>query len=333
MATAGSVVGVLGAILVEVCLACMLFGATTIQSFIFFQTDASIDSSKYLKSLVGSIWILEGVHTAFCIQFVYAYTINHFGDYDYMDHISWGASATILVGAIVSLLVHSFYAKRIYTMGKSIYLPLILTILSLGCFACSIGSFVISLGHKEWIAFRYDLSPLVTVTVGLGCATAADIIIMLATTYFTRVEKQNGNNPPGNLVDTFLTYVVNTGAVAAIFSILTIVLFVTQRHNLVFFGFIEMQTKLYANSFLGTLNINAITPEATVGAIHPNTYKLTPRRSPQFRTHIPRTDLHPPQVTVMQETVVTRDDDGDFDDYKAADIGLAITADDKDELM
>ena len=33
--------------------------------------------------------ILEGLHTSFCIQFVYAYLIQNFGVYDFVEHISW----------------------------------------------------------------------------------------------------------------------------------------------------------------------------------------------------------------------------------------------------
>ena len=83
----------------------------------------------------------------------------------------------------------------------------------------------------------------VTMTVGLGCAAAADVIIMLTTAYHTRVAMRKyvwsipievgraltrvfrrGKHPPGNQADTFLAYSVNTGAITAIFSILSVVL-------------------------------------------------------------------------------------------------------------
>ncbi|RDX43078.1 hypothetical protein OH76DRAFT_1488180 [Lentinus brumalis] len=339
MATS-DVADVLGAMLVEICLACMLFGATTIQSFVYFQTDASAGSSRSLKSVVGSIWFLEALHTACSIQFAYAYTIKNFGNYDFMNRISWGAATTILIGAIISLLVHGFYIKRIYTLGNgSVIIPVVLAIPTLGNFACGIGSFALMFGHREWTAFRVDLPPMVTMTVGLGCAAAADFIIMLTTAYYIRLQRHKGNHPPGNWADTILTYSVNTGALTTIISILSVVLFVTEKHSLVYLGFIQIQTKLYSNSMLGTLNISAITPEATQGGVHPNTYKLNPRPSgvPQFGPRTARTDMPPPQVTIMQETVVSRDDlDYDDSDFKSS-IGLAITADspqeNKKELM
>ncbi|KAI0717573.1 hypothetical protein C8T65DRAFT_641012 [Cerioporus squamosus] len=334
---ASNVGGVLGAMLVEVCLACMLFGATTIQSFIYFQTDASAVSSWSLKSLVGSTWFLEGLHTAFCIQFAYAYTIKNFGNYDFMGHINWGAAATILIGTILSLMVHGFFIKRIYTLGNgSVIIPVITAIPTLGCFACGVGSFILSFSHREWTAFQIDLSPMVMITVGLACAAAADVIIMFTMAYYIPLQKHKGSHPPGNWADSVLVYSVNTGAMTAIFSILSLVLFLTERHSLVYLGLIEIQTKLYSNSLLGNLNISAITPETPIGMpTHPNTYKLTPRRSLEFRTRMPRSDMPAPQVTVMQETVVMRDE-LDYDDFKS-DIGLAITQDspheNKKELM
>ncbi|KAI0666139.1 hypothetical protein C8Q78DRAFT_475548 [Trametes maxima] len=308
-----------GALLIEVCLACILYGITTLQTFMYYQS--AFSDSRFLKGMVGAVWGLESLHTALCMEMVYQYTIMHFGDFDFLGRIYWGVGASILISVFISAIVHAFYIRRVWiATNGSISLIILLSILALCRFACGIGSFVLSLSADGWTPFRFNISPLVTVTLGLGCAAGVDVVVALVLGYYfcrDTGKRASGAQTHSSRVDPVLIYAVNTGAITAIFSVLSVVLFVTHKQSLVFLGLVEIQSKLYANSFLGSLNIRASQPDKSGAPFA--TYEFTPRgttsaaRPPHFRTHGTSVDIvTSPQVSVHQQTVVMRDN-GEID--------------------
>ncbi len=63
------------------------------------EADGGLDLVSIHRSLVlgcrlttCTVRFLETIHTAFCIDFFYAYTIQHFGDYRALARINWCAS-------------------------------------------------------------------------------------------------------------------------------------------------------------------------------------------------------------------------------------------------
>ncbi|KAI0637551.1 hypothetical protein C8Q77DRAFT_374311 [Trametes polyzona] len=316
----GLVDEMVGALLIEVCLACILYGVTTLQMFIYYQTFSN--DSRFLKGVVGTVWVLESVHTALCMEMVYAYTVTHFGDFEFMGRIYWGAGASILVGVFISALVHGFYIRRVWIMSSgSIAITAFITILALCRFGCGIGSFVLSLETTEWAPFRAQVSPLVTIALGLGCASAVDVLVSLTLSYYIQRDRgkwESGSQESDSRIDTILIYAVNTGAITAIASLLSVILFATQKQSLVFLGLVEIQSKLYANSFLGSLNVRAAGRDNKTTNGSYGGYEFTPRRAPmprppRFRSPV-STDFTVPQVAVHQQTVVMHDN-GEMDAY------------------
>ncbi|KAI0333458.1 hypothetical protein GY45DRAFT_1368447 [Cubamyces sp. BRFM 1775] len=308
----GLVDDVVGALLIEVCLACILYGVTTLQTFIYYQNFS--EDSRILKGVVGSVWVMETLHTALCMELVYTYSVTHFGDYDFLGNIYWGAGASILVGVFISAAVHAFYIRRVWIMSSgSIPVTAFITTLALCRFGCGLGSFILSLEITEWSPFRANVSPLVTIALGLGCAAAVDVLVALTLSFYIQRDRgkwESGTQESDSRIDTILIYAVNTGAITALSSILSVILFATQKKSLVFLGLVEIQSKLYANSFLGSLNVRAAARNPP-SSNQFGTYEFTPRRAPivrppQFRT-AGDTEFTIPRVAVHQQTVVMHD--------------------------
>ncbi|KAI8984860.1 hypothetical protein BD414DRAFT_537306 [Trametes punicea] len=304
---------VIGALLIEVCLACILYGVTTLQMFIYYQTFS--DDSRFLKGMVGAVWAMETLHTALCMELVYTYSVIHFGDYDFLGNIYWGAGASILVGVFISAAVHAFYIRRVWIMSSgSIPVTAFITLLALCRFGCGLGSFILSLEITQWTPFRANVSPLVTIALGLGCAAAVDVLVALTLSYYIQRDRgkwESTGQESDNRIDSVLIYAVNTGAITALSSILSVILFATQKKSLVFLGLVEIQSKLYANSFLGSLNVRAAHRKASSSA-QLTAYEFTPRRAPglvrppQFRAPAD-SEFTVPRVAVHQQTVVMHD--------------------------
>ncbi|EJF55763.1 hypothetical protein DICSQDRAFT_141794 [Dichomitus squalens LYAD-421 SS1] len=286
-----------GGLLVEVLIACVLYGVTTLQTFIYFQKYPN--DSPYVKLFVAAVWILETVHTAFCIHVVYGYLILNFADVENFGKIYWSIGITVMTEVVLSTMVQSFYVRRVWIMSNSRRL---LTGGIAFCVVCriafGIGSTVLSYRFREWSAFRAQKSSLVTVSGGLGAAALVDVLVALTLSWYLSRGRSDFPQVSKSRVNLIMLYAVNSGAITAAASVLSVILYATQSKSLVFLGIVEIQGKLYANSFLGSLNARA----------HIRS-KNNPVQYPSFESYSNNGFRAPPvpKVEVFQQTMVTTD--------------------------
>ncbi|OJT04639.1 hypothetical protein TRAPUB_4651 [Trametes pubescens] len=289
-----------GGMLIEICIACVLYGITTLQTFIYFQKYQNDTSS--LKLMVAGIWVLETCHTAFCMQLIYAYLITHFGEMTYFLDINWGVGATVVTEVIISTAVQAFYVKRVWIMSnKAKLLTSFIAFITVCRVAFGIGSTILSYHIPHWVAFRANEASLVTVSGGLGAAALVDVLVALTLSFYLTRGRNSWQKSSNSKVNLIMLYAVNSGAITASASILSVILYATQAHSLVFLGLVEIQGKLYANSFLGSLNARSHIRNKANAAQYPS-FEFS-SNSNGFRGVAPPV----PKVEVYQETIVTND--------------------------
>ncbi|TFK86701.1 hypothetical protein K466DRAFT_600104 [Polyporus arcularius HHB13444] len=248
-------VPVMGGLLVEIFVACILYGITTLQTLIYYQKYPR--DRTFLKLLVGTVWFLETAHTAFCIQFIYGYLILGFSDYFNFLHINWGIGITVLCSASIALCVQGYYTWRVWIVsGKNTVWTALIGTFALARVGFGIGSCILCYKYPSWPILRDSRSSLVTVSGGLGSAALVDILVASTLTVYLRRRRSTGtwNKDSNNMINRILLYAVNTGAITCTASILCVILFAVQKNSLTFLGLVEIQAKLYSNSFLGSLN-------------------------------------------------------------------------------
>ncbi|KAK7689066.1 hypothetical protein QCA50_007757 [Cerrena zonata] len=77
----------MGPYLVEMCVALVLYGITTAQTYVYmlnYKTDVIT-----LKTTVAAVWIIETIHTVFLFRQVWFCAIMGFGDYNAIGSIEW----------------------------------------------------------------------------------------------------------------------------------------------------------------------------------------------------------------------------------------------------
>ncbi|TFK81081.1 hypothetical protein K466DRAFT_604795 [Polyporus arcularius HHB13444] len=289
-----------GGLLIEVFIACILFGITTLQTFIYFQKYQS--DTRSLRLFVAVTWVLEVVHTAFCIQLCYAYVITGFGDFLGFGDINWGVGITVFTEVILSTLVQLFYVRRVWIMSNKNKLLtggiLFFTICRVGF---GIGSTILSYHFPHWLLFRAQTAATVTVAGGLGAAALVDVLVALTLSFFLSRGRSEYHKQSNSRVNLIMLYAVNSGAITATASILSVILYATQKESLVFLGLVEIQGKLYANSFLGSLNARShIRNKVSNNAQYPSFESYS---NSGFRPVAPPV----PKVEVYRQTVVTND--------------------------
>ncbi|KAL7281971.1 hypothetical protein ACG7TL_003438 [Trametes sanguinea] len=288
-----------GGMLIEIFIACILYGITTLQSFIYFQKYQNDTPS--LKLMVAAIWILETAHTAFCMQVVYSYLVSNFGEFEYFLNINWGVGVTVITEVVISTLVQAFYVRRVWIMSnKAKFLTAFIAAITVCRIGFGIGSTILSYQFGDWVSFRAHKSSLATVSGGLGAAALVDVLVALTLSFYLTRGRSSWQKASNSKINLIMLYAVNSGAITASASVLSVILYATQTDSLVFLGLVEIQGKLYANSFLGSLNARSHIRNKNNAAQYPS-FEFS--NNSAFRAVAPPV----PKVEVYQQTIVTND--------------------------
>ncbi|PIL32178.1 hypothetical protein GSI_05423 [Ganoderma sinense ZZ0214-1] len=282
-------VPVMGGLLIEVFVACILYGITTLQTLIYYQKYPN--DRPFLKSLVATVWVLETAHTAFCVQFIYDYLINGFGSFFNFLDINWGIGVTVMCSASIALCVQGYYTWRVWIVsGNSIVWTGII-----GMFALARAS---ASPPVRCVMSTLHGRSYVTVSGGLGSAALVDILVALTLTMYLKRRRSSGkwHKESNTMINRILLYAVNTGAITCSASILCVILFAVQKNSLTFLGLVEIQAKLYSNSFLGSLNAREHIRSKSVRT-------FSSSAASNFRVGTPRV----PVLEVYQHTVIEDD--------------------------
>ncbi|KAI0353806.1 hypothetical protein OH77DRAFT_1522336 [Trametes cingulata] len=300
----------IGGLLIEVFVACVLYGITTLQSFMYFQKYPG--DSPSLKLLVAAVWVLETVHTAFCMHFLYAYLVEGFADYTYFLKIDRSIGVTVAASAGIALCVQGYYVWRVWCVSsKNLLWTAVIAFFAFARVAFGIASTILSYVYPEWLTFRNTTSSLVTISGGLGSAALVDMLVALTLSYYLKKGRSSWHKESNSKINAILIYAVNTGAITGTASLLCVILFAVQKQSLTFLGLVEIQAKLYANSFLGSLNARSHIRNKTNAAQYPS-FEFSSGNG--FRSVPPQVSV--PKVEVYQQTVVQDDrlhNDNEYD--------------------
>ncbi|KZT02010.1 uncharacterized protein LAESUDRAFT_445568 [Laetiporus sulphureus 93-53] len=286
-----------GAFLITICVAMVFYGMSTIQAYVYWWNYPN-DPLK-IKIVVAVIWLLETLHSVFCLHVVYSYLIIDFGDLAKVEQIVWSAPIPVLIAVLIAAIVQGFFIHRLWILSaKNRFLTSVATTLLFLRVGTGIGTVTLSWEILEWATFRTALGPLITLTWGVSLAAAEDIIIAVSLIYY--LQKSHGRTrSTDHLIRTLQTYTINTGSLTMLTSIVILMTFVFYKGSLIFMGMVSIQGKLYANSFLATLNArhhlnsprgtvadDAITMSFAAARIPPRRLSETPTSTLPLPPHI-----------------------------------------------
>ncbi|KAL7277632.1 hypothetical protein ACG7TL_008559 [Trametes sanguinea] len=257
-----------GALLVGVLVTAVGYGITTLQTYMYMNRFPK--DPWYIRWTVWSLLILDTSHIVLSWHMTYYYLIINFNNPPALDNSVWSFNITVVVTAVITVIVHCFYARRVFI---SVALD----------------------GPPDFVLKKLALLPIkipAEVGTGLGAGTLADIIITSSLVYFLR-EHKSGFNQYVTL-DKIIYWTVNNGLLTSVVGLVVIVTFSVMPDNMVFLGVHLLLSKLYANSLLATLNFrqaqrgrgldtdgtSAINVDSTFG------------RSPRSRTTIQFSDVN-----------------------------------------
>ncbi|KAJ7266399.1 hypothetical protein B0H12DRAFT_1321017 [Mycena haematopus] len=276
----------LGALCVSYVLAWGLFGVMSMQSFSYFQK--FVKDTLWLKTLVAGLWMLDTLQLVLIGHVLYYWVITNYANPAVLAVSVWSFNIGILVTNTIVLIVELFLARRVFIrrppslsmdffFSDTVVLPVsnrnylltgIIVLLSFTYFGFEMAVQVRTFQLKKlelFFEFQWIAS------VGLACASAADLIIAVSLSYYLW-KSRTGIKKTDSIVNMLILYAMNTGLLTGICVLIDMICFLTMPSNLVHIAFNIVVGKLYTNSLLATLNFrDTIRSNAT----NANTWSLS----------------------------------------------------------
>ncbi|KAF9650349.1 hypothetical protein BDM02DRAFT_3185549 [Thelephora ganbajun] len=308
----------LGAVFIGTSIAGILTGVVCTQVSMYFrryQRDKTLT-----KLMVFAVWLLDLSHTAMLIASNWAWLITHFGNAN-TDMIPPTVAVSVVITALITIIVHGFFITRVYRLSRYFLIisPLIvLGLLRVGsaCVTCAkmlvYGRFSVFLENVAWVF-----------TLGLTTSSALDILLTGILLYYLRKSKTGFANMD-HVIDMLSLYTIQSGLLTTIAIVISLGFvsfrfyvstslienaeqWIGMHDNLVFLALHFMISKLYANSFLATLNARDGIRDRHIGTPQDPPLSAFSGHNPFRRQSRPLTAELPMQVDPDKNMVLTAD--------------------------
>ncbi|KAF8185666.1 hypothetical protein BJ912DRAFT_478945 [Pholiota molesta] len=242
----------LGALLFGGLFSSLLTGLVVIQVVLYLKVYPR-DSNR-LKSLVLSILLLDLFHTGFIWAALWSYFVENPGSATGVDTIHWNIALTVVITAVLTFLVHLFFAHRIFLLSKkSYYLVAPIVLLAVLRLVAASASTAEMLRLQTFTGFRSNFGWIFT--AGLALSSLIDILITSSLFILLQSNRTEAASPIVNaVIDSLMRYTFETGLLTCTGTVISLICWLVMPTNLIFMGLHFVIGKLYANSLLVTLN-------------------------------------------------------------------------------
>ncbi|TEB33965.1 hypothetical protein FA13DRAFT_1789750 [Coprinellus micaceus] len=258
-----------GAGLVGALVNAIMYGLTTLQTYLYYMYYPK--DGRTNKLLVAIVWVIDTVHTVLVSMCIYFYLVSNYDNPEGLKAGHWTLFTSILCNVLISCLVQSFFLVRIYelapprakwwlggVLGFIVFAHLVFGILTVAyCFIkkdfSRLSEFTVC-ADLFGDVFRSDPSfKLFAATPFAITAVLADVLIAGSLCVLLHGSR-TGFRSTDALVTTLIVYAVNRCLLTALMAIIEVIVFSLKSYALWYLAIDFVIGKLYANSFLATLN-------------------------------------------------------------------------------
>jgi len=191
------------------------------------------------------------MHAALSCHFIQHYFVSSFTDLHALEKVEWSLALVAVLGMIIGWIVNSFFIWRIWLLSNRLWVVIVTGLLAttravIGIYVCCL-----AFPYRTWAEFTPHAYPYLL--AGLVVEVLANSAIAIAVSYELS-HGRSGIRQTDALINRLLIFTVNTGAMTSFIAIAEMVTFVLMSDTLVFLAFVFVQSKLYANCLLATLN-------------------------------------------------------------------------------
>ncbi|KAF7350340.1 hypothetical protein MVEN_01338700 [Mycena venus] len=199
------------------------------------------------QTLVAFIWVCEVAATICFAHTIYIYMIS---DYT-LSRLPPSLGVATFFESIVEACVQGFFAYRIYAFAKTIYIPILIWIMTLlQLLGCTV-TFIRTLRMAAMQRFEVDLQWLLLSIWSLISANDILITVSLVTVLIT--QRTYAQKKTVTLVNKLIVWTIVL-VVSADLNVSHSLKFLAMKDNFIWLALIAVESKIYSNSFLATLN-------------------------------------------------------------------------------
>ncbi|KAJ3880639.1 hypothetical protein F5879DRAFT_947576 [Lentinula edodes] len=243
----------LGALFIGLIIASVLNGVTFSQTWFYFSAQTRDRSDPiWLKLTVMTVVFLDLMHQLFTSQWIYYYCVTNFSNAAALNTIPWSYYGMAMPMGLNTIIVQTFYVWRVWKLSKHLILPGILWSVCLTQFGLLLYYVYRVSGLTSAAEFSTVMGPYAIATNGTG--TAADIFIAAAMVYLLQ-QARTSIKRTNNVLRAVTIFSVTTGIVTGVCAIFVLSMASAYPGTNIEVTFYFILARLYANSFLATLNV------------------------------------------------------------------------------
>ncbi|KAF8069879.1 hypothetical protein FPV67DRAFT_990398 [Lyophyllum atratum] len=226
----------------------ILLGITVVQGWIYFHNN---DDKWTIRSFIIVLITLDIAETCCSTQLIHHYLISHFGDVSILQEYSSVISADFAITGTTFFLVHLYYARRLFIVGRSWWLPGLIVALSIAMMIVGISAVPIQEQSKGSSIAHLAAAKLTLFHV---FAVLIDILITIGLTV-TFARARTGFKQTRSILQRLLLYTASRGILVTLVQIGHTIMYLVDPTNYMFWVSIHLTlSKLYVISTLATLN-------------------------------------------------------------------------------
>ncbi|KAJ3849812.1 hypothetical protein EV368DRAFT_85167 [Lentinula lateritia] len=245
----------LGALFIGLIIASVLNGVTYSQTWFYFSAQTRDRSDPIWLKLtiqVMTVVFLDLMHQLFTSQWIYYYCVTNFSNAAALNTIPWSYYGMAMPMGLNTIIVQTFYVWRVWKLSKHLILPGILWSICLTQFGLLLYYVYRVSGLTSAAEFSTVMGPYAIATNGTG--TAADIFIAAAMVYLLQ-QARTSIKRTNNVLRAVTIFTVTTGIVTGVCAIFVLSMASAYPGTNIEVTFYFILARLYANSFLATLNV------------------------------------------------------------------------------
>ncbi|KAJ6537804.1 hypothetical protein B0H19DRAFT_1180941, partial [Mycena capillaripes] len=231
-----------------------LLGALAVQVYLYFL--AFPKDRRINKYLVAFIFLAELLQTLGDSRNTIESFGEGFGDVQGLDKVHWAWFSVPVLGSAIGCVGQLFFAWRISIIGETLYIPALITAITIFQFGAGIwtGVDIARAGKFSLLEFETFKPPV----AWLSATAVCDLIIVVATVFFIKRAQQTDFSTSTDIaISRIIKVSVETGLLCALFALLDLGLYVAFDGNNYHLAVCIWFSKVYSNSIMVILNSRA----------------------------------------------------------------------------
>ncbi|KAJ8580165.1 hypothetical protein M405DRAFT_886223 [Rhizopogon salebrosus TDB-379] len=195
---------------------------------------------------------LDSAHTGLVFASIWIYLIRNFGDTSKINDIPDTVAMTIALTAILTFIVHCFFAHRIHKLSHSDWRITAIILIFAFLRLCAASVTTAEMIHLTTFSeFRQQFRWVFT--LGLALSSFVDILIAVFLCYSLQTTRK-ASSSMDYVINSVILYTLENNSLTSAATVISMVCWLAMPNNLIFMGLHFVISKLYANSLLATLN-------------------------------------------------------------------------------